>query len=61
MVSQSASSTYLPTARHPRLLEGFDPEQSHYACLRERLGMVFARADEVIEMVLATAAAPRAV
>lgn len=47
-------STYLPAVRHPRLLEVFDPEESLYACLRERLGVVFARAQEVLETVLAT-------
>ncbi|MQY06306.1 GntR family transcriptional regulator [Actinomadura macrotermitis] len=47
-------STYLPAARHPRLLEVLDPEQSLYACLKDRLGVVFARAEEVIETVLAT-------
>ncbi|HEX2315502.1 MAG TPA: GntR family transcriptional regulator [Thermomonospora sp.] len=47
-------STYLPAARHEGLLDVLDPEQSLYACLRERLGVVFARADERIETVLAT-------
>lgn len=47
-------STYLPAARVPGLSGVFDPAQSLYACLRERFGVVFARATERVETVLAT-------
>jgi GntR family transcriptional regulator len=47
-------STYLSSARFPTLLEVFDPTTSLYACLRDRLGVVFAEAEERVETVLAT-------
>ncbi|MFD9887782.1 GntR family transcriptional regulator [Amycolatopsis sp. NPDC059027] len=47
-------STYLRAARFPTLLDVFDPEQSLYACLRERLDVVFDGAEERVETVLAT-------
>ncbi|CCH29065.1 GntR family transcriptional regulator [Actinosynnema sp. NPDC047251] len=47
-------STYLPSARFPTLLEVFDPTTSLYACLTDRLGVVFAEAEERVETVLAT-------
>jgi GntR family transcriptional regulator len=47
-------STYLPADRYPTLLDVFDPVESLYRCLRERLGVVFAAAEEQIETVLAT-------
>ncbi|MBB5808600.1 GntR family transcriptional regulator [Saccharothrix ecbatanensis] len=47
-------STYLPAARFPTLLEVFDPTTSLYACLRDRLGVVFSEAEERVETVLAT-------
>jgi len=47
-------STYLLSERFPTLLEVFDPEQSLYACLSEKLGQVFDGAEERVETVLAT-------
>ncbi|MBP2473597.1 GntR family transcriptional regulator [Crossiella equi] len=47
-------STYLSEERYPTLLEVFEPTGSLYACLQERLGVVFAEADERLETVLAT-------
>ncbi|PSL56321.1 GntR family transcriptional regulator [Saccharothrix carnea] len=47
-------STYLSEARFPTLLEVFDPTTSLYACLADRLGVVFAEAEERVETVLAT-------
>ncbi|OXM49169.1 GntR family transcriptional regulator [Amycolatopsis alba] len=47
-------STYLTAARFPTLMDVFDPTQSLYACLRERLGVVFDGAEERVETVLAT-------
>jgi GntR family transcriptional regulator len=47
-------STYLLAARFPTLMDVFDPEQSLYACLSERLGVVFDGAEERVETVLAT-------
>ncbi|MFD1146272.1 GntR family transcriptional regulator [Saccharothrix hoggarensis] len=47
-------STYLSAARFPTLLEVFDPTTSLCACLRDRLGVVFAEAEERVETVLAT-------
>ncbi|MGM1062132.1 GntR family transcriptional regulator [Saccharothrix sp. Mg75] len=47
-------STYLSAARFPTLLDVFDPTTSLYACLRDRLGVVFAEAEERVETVLAT-------
>lgn len=47
-------STYLSAARFPTLLEVLDPTTSLYACLSERLGVVFAEAEERVETVLAT-------
>ncbi|WP_309113690.1 GntR family transcriptional regulator [Saccharothrix sp.] len=47
-------STYLPEARFPTLLDVFDPTTSLYACLTDRLGVVFAEAEERVETVLAT-------
>lgn len=47
-------STYLSAARFPTLLEVLDPTTSLYACLAERLGVVFAEAEERVETVLAT-------
>lgn len=47
-------STYLAAARFPTLLEVFDPTTSLYACLRDRLGVEFAEAEERVETVLAT-------
>ena len=47
-------STYLLAERFPTLLEVFNPEQSLYACLSEKLGVVFDGAEERVETVLAT-------
>ncbi|WP_020671832.1 UTRA domain-containing protein [Amycolatopsis nigrescens] len=47
-------STYLTAAQFPTLLDVFDPKESLYACLRERLGVKFAGAEERMETVLAT-------
>jgi GntR family transcriptional regulator len=47
-------STYLLSERFPTLMEVFDPEQSLYACLSEKLGQVFDGAEERVETVLAT-------
>ncbi|WAL64131.1 GntR family transcriptional regulator [Amycolatopsis cynarae] len=47
-------STYLVADRFPTLLEVFDPAQSLYACLRDKLGVVFAGAEERVETMLAT-------
>ncbi|RZQ63109.1 GntR family transcriptional regulator [Amycolatopsis suaedae] len=47
-------STYLVAARFPTLLDVFDPAESLYACLTERLGVEFAGARERVETVLAT-------
>ncbi|WP_423202205.1 GntR family transcriptional regulator [Herbihabitans rhizosphaerae] len=47
-------STYLAAQRFPTLLEVFDPSSSLYACLSDKLGVVFAEANERIETVLAT-------
>jgi GntR family transcriptional regulator len=46
-------STYLAEARFPTLLDVLDPTTSLYACLN-RLGVVFAEAEERVETVLAT-------
>jgi GntR family transcriptional regulator len=47
-------STYLAHQRFPALLDEFDPQRSLYAHLRGELGVVFERADERLETVLAT-------
>jgi len=47
-------STYLAAARFPSLLDVFDPATSLYHCLSNRLGVVFAEAEERVETVLAT-------
>ncbi|WP_415362576.1 GntR family transcriptional regulator [Saccharothrix sp. BKS2] len=47
-------STYLAEARFPTLLDVFDPTTSLHACLRDRLGVGFAEAEERVETVLAT-------
>ncbi|MET7397736.1 GntR family transcriptional regulator [Dactylosporangium sp. NPDC005572] len=47
-------STYLPVARFPDLLDGFDPTTSLYAHLAARYGVRHAEATERIETVLAT-------
>jgi GntR family transcriptional regulator len=47
-------STYLTAARFPTLMDVFDPEQSLYACLREKIGVIFDGAEERVETVLAT-------
>ncbi|GAB3204731.1 GntR family transcriptional regulator [Marinactinospora thermotolerans] len=47
-------STYLPERRFPDLERVFDPAESLYACLQQRLGVVFGEAEERIETVLAT-------
>lgn len=47
-------STYLPHQRFPDLLGDFDPATSLYRHLRAELGVVFGRARERLETVLAT-------
>ena len=47
-------STYLLAERFPTLMEVFDPEQSLYACLIDKLGVVLDGAEERVETVLAT-------
>ncbi|MEV8443423.1 GntR family transcriptional regulator [Actinosynnema sp. NPDC051121] len=47
-------STYVSAARFPTLLEVFDPTTSLRACLTDRLGVVFAEAEERVETVPAT-------
>ncbi len=47
-------STYLAAARFPSLLDVFDPATSLHSCLANRLGVVFAEAEERVETVLAT-------
>lgn len=47
-------STYLSAERFPDLAEVFDPTESLYACLQDKLGVVFASAEERLETVLAT-------
>ncbi|MDX3195613.1 GntR family transcriptional regulator [Streptomyces sp. MN03-5084-2B] len=47
-------STYLLASRFPELLDVFDPEESLYACLTGKLGVVFEGAEERVETVLAT-------
>lgn len=47
-------STYLPVARFPDLLDGFDPTTSLYRHVGDRYGLVYTEARERIETVLAT-------
>ena len=47
-------STYLAAARFSSLLDVYDPTTSLHTCLANRLGVVFAEAEERVETVLAT-------
>ncbi|MEU0488235.1 GntR family transcriptional regulator [Nocardiopsis changdeensis] len=47
-------STYIPVARVPGLDSEFDPDSTFYGYLADKVGIVFADADERLETVLAT-------
>jgi GntR family transcriptional regulator len=47
-------STYLLAERFPNLLDVFDPAESLYTCLIDKLGVVVEGAEERVETVLAT-------